>query len=363
MTSGELKNELAIVKAGRPRYFGFLKAGKTKLHALVVTARRIAGPVIAELQKDSGNPGAPVHGTVRYDDGAKTLLFQTVGEPPRWLSVAINEAALQQTLSLGAYTVSAHPEGQPLPTVEGGGEPLAPPPAAVAENAALAQACKARMGRIAGNVKRFLAAQPPDADRVQKLSGAMAQAVGRKDFQAVLSILDELEPLVEHVPGVTPSAASDAAPAPIATPAAPSRPAPADPMKDAAEGQILEQSRRTWEKARQTALADVERLKAAILSTYRAEEEYAAVAAGVTRLDAVFELLDEEFTVKLDQARTAAGAQRSQRRREALVVLERYKGYLTADPLLRALDDNPFVPLTFRKELLSTLRVLEQNLA
>src|SRR6202044_3997923 len=108
------------------------------------------------------------------------------------------------------------------------------------------------MGRIAGNVKRFLAAQPPEADRVQKLSGAMAHAVGRKDFQAVLAILDELEPLIEPVPSATPPAAPAA---PAVPPALPPRPALPDPMKDAAEGQLFEQSRRSWEAAQQTALA------------------------------------------------------------------------------------------------------------
>jgi hypothetical protein len=359
MADGDVKKELLTVKGGKTRHFGFLKAGKTRLHGLVITPKRIAGPVIVELQQASGNTSKPLIGTVRFDRGEGLLLFEMDASPPGWLKSALKEAATQQGASLGQYDVRQYPAGQAPPVVEGSAAVVAPPatapdptppppppPPPPADGAA--QILKARMARLGPDLNQVLARKTPRLAEVQALYGNLRAAVGGKDFAAGLAVLDQLEPLVR----------SELTAAPAAAPSA------ADGAGDKGKNVIFTQSRLAWDAARKKAHAEIERLKGAIKAVYAAEEDYADVVANLVKLDDVLVNLDARLGDKLDEALNAADpAVRQRCNGEALALLGQYKAYLTSNPMVQVLDDNPFTPLTVHKTLLNTVLVLEKKLA
>jgi hypothetical protein len=388
MADGDVKKELLTVKGGKTRHFGFLKAGKTKLHGLVITPKRIAGPVIVELQQASGNTSKPLIGTVRFDRGEGLLLFEMDASPPGWLKSALKEAATQQGASLGQYDVRRYPDDQPPPVVEGTGPvpvaavpapptppkqppspqpqpkatapaPPPPPPPSPPPPAAdgAAQALKARMGRLAPDLNQVLTRKTPRVAEVQGLYGNLRDAVGRKDYASGLTVLDRLEPLVK---------AELAAPPP-APPPPPQPPAPPPATQTVApptgKKVIFTQSRLVWDAARKKAHAEIERLKEAIKKVYAQDEQYADVVAGLVNLDDVLAKLDTRLIDKLDEALNAATPEDRQARvREAQALLQQYKAYLTGNPLALALDNNPFTPLVACKNLLNAVLLLEKKL-
>lgn len=149
-----------------------------------------------------------------------------------------------------------------------------------------------------------------------------------------------------------------------AAPAAPAAPAPAAPA--ASPGRFVHQAkvRLGWQKARKKLAEDLQLLQAAILEHYRKQPEYADLATRVRRFDAVLGTLDDKLADKLDEALNAADPQqRSALHEQARAILDGYAKYVRDEPLLVALDDNPFVPLSTHKALLKTLQVLDNSLA
>ncbi len=149
------------------------------------------------------------------------------------------------------------------------------------------------------------------------------------------------------------SGAAPAAPAAVAGPAA-------------APGRFVHQAkvRLGWQMARKKLAADLQALETSILAHYRKQPEYAELATRVRRFDAVLGTLDDQLADKLDEALNAADPQqRSALHEQARAILAGYAKYVRDEPLIVALDDNPFVPLSTHKTLLKTLQVLDNSLA
>jgi hypothetical protein len=150
-------------------------------------------------------------------------------------------------------------------------------------------------------------------------------------------------------------------------PAAPAAPAPPAVASAAASpGRFVHQAkvRLGWQMARQKLAADLKALETTILAHYRQQPEYADLATHVRRFDTVLGTLDESLAAKLDEALNAADpGRRSAFHEQARVILADYLKYARDEPLIAALDDNPFLPLSTHKTLLKTLQVLDNSLA
>ncbi|MBL8800008.1 MAG: hypothetical protein JNM56_39360 [Planctomycetia bacterium] len=126
---------------------------------------------------------------------------------------------------------------------------------------------------------------------------------------------------------------------------------------------VFTQARLAWDAARKHAHEQIARLKTAIREVYAEEPNFENVVASLGALDDVLARLDERFIDKLDEALNEAEEEgRQQRLTEARTCLGDYRKFLTDDPLVQALDANPFVPLTLQQRLLETIELLDAKL-
>jgi len=122
-------------------------------------------------------------------------------------------------------------------------------------------------------------------------------------------------------------------------------------------------ARLTWNAMRQKVKADLQSLEKAILAYYTNQPDLPQLAVKVRKLDTILVALDEELTDKLDEALNAADmGQRAALHEQARQVLSRYMDFVQRDPLVAALDTNPFVPLATHTMLTKTLQVLDNSL-
>lgn len=124
-------------------------------------------------------------------------------------------------------------------------------------------------------------------------------------------------------------------------------------------------SRIAWQKVRQKVQADLDTLEKAILAYCKTQPDLNTDAAGkVRKLDAILTTLDESLSDTLDQALNAPDdRQRLALHEQSRKVLARYIQFVSSDPLLEGVDQNPFVPLKTREFLTSSLQALDKSLA
>jgi hypothetical protein len=116
-------------------------------------------------------------------------------------------------------------------------------------------------------------------------------------------------------------------------------------------------SRLAWLAARKKIEADVEKLRGAIVATYRedgsAPELDKHYQARVAPLLATF---DNRLADKLDEAVAATDpAQHAKLAAEAKAIIGQYEAYLAGETLIEDLDANPFVPLAIKATISATL--------
>jgi hypothetical protein len=186
-----------------------------------------------------------------------------------------------------------------------------------------------------------------EAGAAAKLKASEAGALARqKDFARANALLDEVE---QALAGGT--AAAGVAPAKEA-------PARAGGFVDYAKARLA------WLDARKSVEADLGKLKKAILAAYSDSPHMNEVQSATRRLDVILRSLDEALADKLDEGLNASNPQaRTAINRQASDIIARYQGFIHASPLVREVDDNPFVPVNVRKLLISTLDNLERQLA
>jgi hypothetical protein len=126
---------------------------------------------------------------------------------------------------------------------------------------------------------------------------------------------------------------------------------------------VYEQSGAVWVSARRKVGAELKQLETAIVQTYGDPALAEDVQRSVRRLDRVLQLFDEQIAQTLN---AAAGSQDAEATRalhgQARDAIARYQAHLD-DPLVRELDDNPFVPVAVRATLSTTLGALAAKLA
>ncbi|MBI4696820.1 MAG: hypothetical protein HY749_22675 [Gammaproteobacteria bacterium] len=197
----------------------------------------------------------------------------------------------------------------------------------------------ARLKELLPKIQRLAGANPEEAQNA-KLKASEAGVFARKqDFASANRLLDELQALL--------GAGKEA-------------PAPTSPTGSKV---VFTQSRLAWVAARNKVHAELQKLEASILEVYRDDDVFGEVRSGVRRLDGILEALDEELIDKLDEALNAVDAAAHARSiGEARAIIQRYRRFLETDPLVKAVDTNPFVAVAVESTMNKTLAVLEAKI-
>jgi hypothetical protein len=120
----------------------------------------------------------------------------------------------------------------------------------------------------------------------------------------------------------------------------------------------------TWMAARTRAANDLRKLESAILDRFRDDPSFASVSQGVRKLDTVLAALGSELQDRLGAAMSAASeASRGPAQAGALAEAVRCRGFVNSDPLVAALDSNPFAPVAIKSALSAALNEIEKALA
>lgn len=138
------------------------------------------------------------------------------------------------------------------------------------------------------------------------------------------------------------------------------------PRGTAAQGRFVQfmSARLLWDDTRQSVQAQLRKLEAAIREATK-DKPYAEEASRNTPLlYEMLEIFDTRLSDKLDEALNAAAPEdRSRLRKQAMGILAEYVKYLKSDPIFEELDENPFVPLTVRRDLTDALVRIGKHLA
>ena len=119
---------------------------------------------------------------------------------------------------------------------------------------------------------------------------------------------------------------------------------------------VLQRCRLQWEAARKKAQDEIIAFQQTALAKAKDDPALAAVTEVVRRYDEAKGAFDGNLTDKLDEALNAADpAKRLELNRQAGRMIREYQAYVGADPLLKVLQTNPFVKLTFPDALSKTL--------
>ncbi|HET6239907.1 MAG TPA: hypothetical protein VFE41_33860 [Acetobacteraceae bacterium] len=127
-----------------------------------------------------------------------------------------------------------------------------------------------------------------------------------------------------------------------------------------AEG--LDKSGQIWLAIRKKVETDIETLRQRIVDTFKDD----AIAPQLdtsykAKVAPVLATLDDSLAVTLGAATKATdAAQRTKLIADAKTIMQKYAQYVTSEPLLKDLDENPFVPLTIRASVGGTLSTLSK---
>ena len=121
-------------------------------------------------------------------------------------------------------------------------------------------------------------------------------------------------------------------------------------------------SRLAWLAARKKVESDIETLRQRIIETFKDD----AIAPQLdtsykTKVAPVLATLDESLAVTLDDATNATDpAKRADLVKAAKDIMQKYAQYLTSEPLIKDLDENPFLPLSIRATVGGTISTLSK---
>ncbi len=121
-------------------------------------------------------------------------------------------------------------------------------------------------------------------------------------------------------------------------------------------------ARLAWLAARQKVASEIERLRGEIVASFQRYDFAAELSEAHRRfVTPVLESLDESLADKLDEATNASDpAARAKLVAEAHAIMQRYQAFLANEPVIAALDANPFMPLAIRSTFTATLTTLSQ---
>ncbi len=132
-------------------------------------------------------------------------------------------------------------------------------------------------------------------------------------------------------------------------------------LKAAGPGAVAyAKSRLAWLAARKKMESDIDALRVKIVETFKDDAIAPQIETNYrAKVAPVLERLDASLADKLDEATNATDpAARAKLVAEAKSKLSFYAKYLAAEPLLKDLDENPFLPLTIRATIGGTIQQL-----
>ena len=226
----------------------------------------------------------------------------------------------------------------------GEARPAAPEAPAAAGNSGAAEAAQ----RLTGLVKRMIGAlgsNPAGADAMKTAAKTAQAALKAGDVAAATGETDTLERLLNAMPA-----------APGAGPAA-SGPPPGSP--------VFTKARATWVATRRKVESELDKLHAELQAIYKGHGVVADLEKTFrSKVEPMMEKFDESLAHKLDEvAQNADAAAHAKLVEDVKGIIGRYEAFLGSDPLIRKLDDNPFVPLSIEKTLTASLTALAKVVA
>lgn len=212
----------------------------------------------------------------------------------------------------------------------------------------------AHFARLQPSIKALLGG--PSGARIKALINAFAEAVKAKKPAVAEQALKGLEALVEKA-STAPGGAS--AGGPVNAPAV--QPAKA---KDSPEGVVdYAKCRLAWAAARQKVAGELQALEKAVLDEYKDSKAFAKLQVGIRRFDAVLAGFAENLDDLLDDALNAKSPQERQTHHaRAAEVTKRFLAYASSDPLIAKLQANPFITVSIKTSLVTTLEALSKRL-
>ncbi len=115
-----------------------------------------------------------------------------------------------------------------------------------------------------------------------------------------------------------------------------------------------------WESARRAVDADLGTLEQSILAAFSETDDFSIARSAVRKLDTVLGQFTDDLQARLDAV--AAAADPAEPKRAALALVVAHRATVEADPLIAALDGNPFAPVAVHKTLTQTLARLAAQL-
>ncbi|MEX0369593.1 MAG: hypothetical protein AB3N09_03120 [Tateyamaria sp.] len=121
----------------------------------------------------------------------------------------------------------------------------------------------------------------------------------------------------------------------------------------------LQKMRVAWDGARKQASRDLQKLEKSIVATFANEPELVQVAEIARGMSASLDRLDASLIDCLDDALSAEDPNaRESHSAKAAKITRQYIGILDTDPVLKIVEDNPFVPVKITTPMREALQDL-----
>ncbi len=126
--------------------------------------------------------------------------------------------------------------------------------------------------------------------------------------------------------------------------------APGGAVVRLAKGMLL------WNQTRSSVSQQVKTLQQAILKAAANVPEFDEIQSNIGNLEEILEILDDRLTVKLNELRgTTDAAEKQKLSEDARQIVAEYQTYAASDELMNDIDDNGFIPLTIKSQVITAL--------
>lgn len=202
------------------------------------------------------------------------------------------------------------------------------------------KALKDRLTALVQRMMTVIAADPSRKDALLSIAKRAQLMLGTNNIQTATQNIDELE-LALGAPGANGAPATNGAAKAV------------DPAALAKIGSI-------WKATGERVRADILKLRGKLVEQYASGPSGTAISdAYDKRVATLLGAFDGELNGKLDEASKAADPAARQAPLEAArEMIDKYKALVEGDPLVGDLDDNPFVKLSIRATMGTTLTAL-----
>jgi len=227
----------------------------------------------------------------------------------------------------------------PAPASDAAPDPAGASPAGAGGDA---DAVKARLTGLVKRMMGIMGSNPAGADAMRTAAMAGQAALKGGDAAGAASAADTLERLLDAAP----PAGAAAGPG--------SRNGPGSP--------VFGKARATWIATRKRVEDELEKLHDQLQQTYKGHGVVADLEKVFrSKVEPMMGALDHSLSDKLDEiGKTTDPAAHAKLVGEAKAIIAKYESYLSSEPLIAKLDDNPFVPLSIEKTLSASLTALSK---